>query len=155
MFRKTLGKFATGVGVLITMGPHGPHGMTINSFTSVSLNPPLILFCADQKSRTWSLIDQHAPPFTISFLSEHQQQLSRTFADPRVSDAAFDQVSTKAGAGQALYLADALAYLECSVHATYPGGDHYIVVGRVNDFQILQDGQPLIFFSGGYGHFRH
>lgn len=148
-FRHALGQFATGIAVVFVVGPGGPHGMTINSFTSVSLHPPLILFCVDVRARTRTLI-RGGSRFTVSILSQEQEAVSRLFADPATPDHLIRQLPTRSGIDGLPILSEALAYLDCSLENLYPAGDHDIVVGRVDDFGILRPGPPLLYFGGQY-----
>ncbi len=144
-----MGQFATGITVVFTMGGSGPHGMTVNSLTSVSLDPPLILFCVDNHARTRHAVGP-GERFTVSILRQEQESLSRLFADPATPDSVVDRLPIRTVTAGMPILRDALAYLDCVVDALYPGGDHQIVVGRVEDFDVLNHGNPLVYFSGRY-----
>lgn len=132
--------------VTITDAEAKPHGMTVNSLTSVSLTPPLILVCFDLRA---SLLDAllAAGEFAVNILEAHQEELSRRFAKP--DEDRFDGVGYHAGQGRAPLLDGALAYLECAVEQAVPAGDHTIVIARVFAGTV-QDGRPLCYYRGGY-----
>jgi 3-hydroxy-9,10-secoandrosta-1,3,5(10)-triene-9,17-dione monooxygenase reductase component len=121
-FRTVLGQFATGVTIITAMDGAEPAGVAANAFTSVSLDPPLVLFCVARTSTTWPRIER-ARRFAVNILGEHQEELSRLFA-------------TKG--------ADRFGQTE------YDGGDHIIVVGRVLDLGVSHHAGPLVFFRGEY-----
>ena len=144
-FREALGRFPTGVAVATTRDPAGaPHGITINSFASVSLEPPLVLWSIARRARTApAFLD--APHFAISILAEHQEPLARAFSWP--AGDRFEGVEVAQGLGGVPYLSAALAVFECRREAVHPGGDHAILVGRVERFQT-RPGRPLLFHAG-------
>lgn len=148
MFRQVLGHFATGVTVITCMDGDEPVGMSANAFTSVSLDPPLVLFCAGRTSSTWPRIERSGK-FAVNILGEHQEDVCRTFATKDADR--FAVVEWHLGVGGSPVLHGVLAYLDCEMWATYDGGDHVIVVGRVLDLGITHDAGPLVFFRGGYG----
>ncbi|OYQ32707.1 flavin reductase [Niveispirillum lacus] len=147
-FRDTLGCFATGVCIASTSDKDGrPVGLTVNSFTSVSLDPPLVLFCLDNRSESLSAFLE-APGFALSILSAEQQSLSNRFArDP--AGTRWDGLAAVTGKGGAPLIEGALAMLDCAHHATHPGGDHTILVGRVLGY-ANRTGAPLLYYRGGY-----
>lgn len=148
LFRQVLGSFATGVAV-ITAAPDGhPQGMAVNSFTSVSLDPPLVGFCAARSSGTWPRIRQ-APGFAVNILTHEQEQVCRAFAG-RGADRFAGLEWTTSPSGEPL-LAGALAHIVCRHHAVHEAGDHEFVLGRVVDLQQGEVGSPLLFFRGRYG----
>ena len=140
-YRTVLGHFATGVTIITAMSDGQPIGVSANSFTSVSLDPPLVLFCASKESTTWPKIEA-AGKFTVNILNEHQEDVCRVFATKGA-----DRFN-----GSPI-LHDALAYIDCTIKDQYEGGDHLIVVGLVQELGVLGDEGPLIFYRGGYGHF--
>jgi flavin reductase (DIM6/NTAB) family NADH-FMN oxidoreductase RutF len=150
-FRRALGQFATGVTIITAMSEGEPAGVAANSFTSVSLDPPLVLFCVARTSTTWPRIEQ-ARKFAVNILGEHQEELSRLFAT-RGADR-FGDSQWHVGVGGSPVLHDTLAYLDCDFWAEYDGGDHIIVVGRVLDLGVTHDAGPLLFFRGEYGRLR-
>jgi 3-hydroxy-9,10-secoandrosta-1,3,5(10)-triene-9,17-dione monooxygenase reductase component len=146
--RALLGNFLTGVTIITTTSPDGPVGTTVNSFTSVSLDPPLVLFCLHSHSTMLAEISRSGT-FAINILSEHQTELCRRFA--RRTTASFSGVTLRSGPDDPPVLADAIAYLDCEVTAQHPGGDHAIVVGRVIDLGLLRQlTPPLAFFRGSH-----
>jgi 3-hydroxy-9,10-secoandrosta-1,3,5(10)-triene-9,17-dione monooxygenase reductase component len=146
-FRQVLGQFATGVTIITAMDDDEPAGVAANSFTSVSLDPPLVLFCVGRTSTTWPRIER-ARRFAVNILGEHQEELSRLFAVKGADR--FGQAAWHVGVGGSPVLHDTLAYLDCEFWAEYEGGDHIIVVGRVLDLGVTYDAGPLVFFRGKY-----
>jgi len=147
-FRHALGQFATGVSIITAMGPdENPIGMTMSSFNSLSLDPPLILFSVDRKSYSLQpMLD--AKGYAVNILSRAQEHLSNKFA--RALSDKFADVEHDLGFAQAPLLRDALAHFECEAYANYDGGDHVIFVGRVVRFNARTDLDPLLFFRGKY-----
>ena len=150
-FRQVLGHFATGVTVVTGMAGGQAVGLAVNSFTSVSLEPPLVAFCVGGLSRTWPRL-RTAGTFCVNILAEDQEALSRAFAG-RPPDR-FLGVGWRPGRSGAPILADVLAWIECTVEAEHAAGDHVIVVGRVQDLDVGHEGRPLVFYRGGYGRFE-
>jgi 4-hydroxyphenylacetate 3-hydroxylase, reductase component len=148
-FRQALGCFPTGVAVVTTSGPDSDHrGITVNSFTSVSLDPPLVLWCIDRKSDRFPAFTK-AKAYTISLLGTvHEAVSSRLAKQGAHSLEGIDLIETKLGPPA---LADALAFFECESEAVHQGGDHAILVGRVLRFAKREAGAPLVFFQGRYG----
>jgi flavin reductase (DIM6/NTAB) family NADH-FMN oxidoreductase RutF len=146
-FRAVLGHFATGITVITAMDGDEPVGIAANSFTSVSLDPPLVLFCAARSSTTWPRM-QRAGHFTVNVLDEHQEEICRLFAT-RGADR-FGQIGWHADAHGPI-LDDVHAYLDCTVEAEHEAGDHVIVVGRVQALGLTADAGPLLFYQGRYG----
>jgi 3-hydroxy-9,10-secoandrosta-1,3,5(10)-triene-9,17-dione monooxygenase reductase component len=146
-FRAVLGHFATGVTIITAMDGDEPAGVAANSFTSVSLDPPLVLFCVGRTSATWPRIER-ARRFAVNILGEHQEELSRLFATKGADR--FGQTGWHLGVGGSPVLHDVLAYLDCEFWAEYDGGDHIIVVGQVLDLGVTQHAGPLLFFRGEY-----
>lgn len=150
--RSVLGMFATGITVLSTNSKLGPHGMTANSFTSVSLAPPLVLVCVlREASMHQAILDCQS--FGISVLGAGQKQLARYFADhtrPR-DEREFDVVDWLPGAKTGVPIIDgSLAWIECGLRAAYDGGDHSIFVGSVLDTGRRPGQDALLYFGGGY-----
>ena len=146
--RDALGRFATGVTIVTTMAPDQKAlGMTANSFSSVSLDPPLVLWNLQNSSDVY---EHFATPrrFAINVLSQEQLTLSNQYA--RKGQHALAPEHYRLGRHGAPVIRNALVTFECELHATYEGGDHLIIVGRVLDLSGLPDGDPLLFFSGGY-----
>ena len=146
--RTALGNFATGVCVVTVPGQDGePIGMTINSFSSVSLDPALLLWNIQNDSDCFQLFER-ANSFAISVLSCHQESLSNFYAQ-KGSHTILPEHLITGEAGGAL-LAGAIATFECDVWARYPGGDHTILVGEVKSFTASDEAKPLLFFGGKY-----
>ncbi len=146
-FRRACGRFATGVAVATVLDPQGaPHGLTVSSFTSVSLDPPLVLICLGHDV---SVIDtfRAAPFFGINVLAEDQQELSERFA--RKGFDRFDGLPWQPGATGVPLIPGALAAMECAVERRIPSGDHDIFVGRMVAAQT-GEGKPLLYFSSRY-----
>ena len=147
-FRKICGKFATGVTVLTTTANGKVHGITVNSFTSVSVNPPLILFCIDKKAR-------FNPPLTaekslaINILSEEQQDISSRFANPSLTnEERFSGLQLLTDYAYPVF-DDNMGVLIAQLQQTHDGGDHWIYIAKVIEGQSF-DGNPLIYYGGYY-----
>lgn len=150
-FRRACGQFATGVAVACVIGPDGsPHGLTINSFTSVSLAPPLILFCIGHESALRDLFRQQAR-FGLSFLRAEQRDLSHQFAT-RGRDR-FQGVNWHTGPSGVPLLSDSLADMECAIEQTITAGDHDILIARVAHASV-HGGHPLLYFNSAYAALR-
>ena len=146
-FRGALGRFASSVSVVTSKCKDGElRGITVSAFSSLSLNPPLILICIDNRS---TLIEHLAEgcSFAVNILGEDQETLSRRFASKEPNR--FEGVGYKEGVSGSPLLDHALATLECKVVHNYAGGDHTIVVGEV-EATSLTDNKPLLYFRGGY-----
>ncbi|MFD2207622.1 flavin reductase family protein [Kiloniella antarctica] len=146
-FRKVLGSFATGVTVVTTRDKKGEqHGLTANSFSSVSLDPPLVLFCIDKRSNCLPAFKE-AECFAINILTDIQKDISDRFA---FSEERWDGVATSHLSTGAPILENCLANLDCSMHAQFDAGDHVIVVGKVEETFLKEVGDPLLYFRGMY-----
>lgn len=145
-FRQVMGSFATGVTIVTTAADDGPHGMTVNSLTSVSLRPPLLLVCLTRESRTAAAVMERGK-FLINILGTHQEPLSDTFARPREDH--FEGVEVQETSEGLPALHAALGHLVCQVRNGHDGGDHHIVVGEVVRASSVE-GAPLIFHRGKY-----
>ncbi len=148
-FRNALGNFATGVTIVTTMSEDGePVGLTANSFSSVSLDPPLVLFCLDRRSYSFAHF-QASTHFVVNILSSEQADISNHFAKPSVDkwhDVSFDICGVGCPA-----FTDALAVFECETQDIHEAGDHIIIIGKVESFRGRSDGEPLLYFRGRYG----
>jgi 3-hydroxy-9,10-secoandrosta-1,3,5(10)-triene-9,17-dione monooxygenase reductase component len=147
-YRRALGCFATGVTVISVRGPDGaPVGITANSFNSVSMEPPLILFSLSRGSYSLqAFLD--SPTFAVNVLRDNQQSLSKRFAragSDKWSNVGYDIWDTGCP-----ILHDALAKFECRLRHTYEGGDHIIFVGEVLRFEYDPRGRPLVYYCGTY-----
>ena len=145
--REALGNFVTGVTVVTTRYGDELHGLTANSFTSVSLDPPLVLFSL---SRTADCFDafERSDFFVINVLRSNQEALSNRFATKDVDK--WSEVRWRPGHGDCPLLDGAIATFECRVATRYEGGDHVIYVGEVLRFDHHPEGEPLVFFRGRY-----
>ena len=149
-FRDALGLFATGVAVITGMTGQGARlGATVSSFTSVSLDPPLVLFSIGRSARAfpaWEAIKT----FAVNILAEEQSATSKRFA--RALTDKWEDVEHRFGANGSPLLCGALACLECTCYAKYDGGDHVIFVGHVDAMTVraASDARPLVFFGGKY-----
>jgi 3-hydroxy-9,10-secoandrosta-1,3,5(10)-triene-9,17-dione monooxygenase reductase component len=149
-FRRVLGQFATGVTVITIQHGDTIHGMTANSFTSVSMDPPLVLFCVAKSTRMSQLLDG-TPGFAINMLSATQEHVSRQFAGSK-KDEATRTVRLERGPVAPL-IDGSLAALSCVTDAIHEGGDHLIVVGRVvalHEARMAGGKPPLVFFRSRY-----
>ncbi len=146
--------FATGVTVVTSMSGNEPVGMTCQSFSSVSLDPPLVMFCPAKTSRAWPLM-QRAGFFCVNFLSAEQEHISTGMASKGTEK--FHGVGWKPASTGAPLIEGVLGYVDCSIDRVHEAGDHYIVVGRVQDLS-MGDGRteaersevPLLFHRGAY-----
>ncbi len=149
-FRNALGTFATGVTVITAAGPDGKLvGLTCNSFASVSLNPPLVLWSLGVYSPSMPVF-QNASHFAVNVLGESQRHLAVQFATR--SDNKFAGVAWEPGLGQAPILAGTVASFQCRTADRYYGGDHVIFLGAVEAY-AYNSTEPLLFARGGFGHF--
>lgn len=147
--RDAFGCFATGVTLVTTMGPAGPVGFTANSFASVSLDPPLVLWSPARASRRFGVFAE-ASHYAIHILSAAQADLINRFSGNGEGFSGLEYGVTAEGLPT---LPAALARFDCSAHATHDGGDHAILVGRVLRV-TMADGAPLVFCKGCYGDFQ-
>jgi flavin reductase (DIM6/NTAB) family NADH-FMN oxidoreductase RutF len=146
-FRRVLSHFAAGVTIVTTVGEDGkPYGLTATAFTSVSLEPPLVLVCVDKGAESHPHF-HHSRVFAVNFLAADQAELSRRFA---VSGGdKFTDVGLRRSVTGAPVLADGLAHLECRTTDICEGGDHTIFIGQV-EAAAAREGEPLVYFRGGY-----
>ncbi len=166
-FKRALGSFASGVTVVTVRTPAGEdHGMTASAFSSVSLDPPLVLVCIQNDNRTFELISE-ARAFAINILARDQEERSNRFAGgvvdadgqwqpwPEGKSRFVDVPFTRAEASEAAFLTGSLANIDCTLEALYPGGDHGIFVGRIQQIALADPagGPPLLYFGGRYGDF--
>lgn len=150
-FRLALGQFATGVTVItVERGPRQVHGMTANSFTSVSLDPLLILICVDENAKLLPLV-RRQKRFGVNILKENQQAISEYFAQPEESEDIEKSLGIRfrwTESGIPL-LEEALTHLTCEVVSSYVAGDHTIFIAEVISVEVY-DGEPLLYFRGDY-----
>lgn len=152
-YRATLGHFCSGVTIVTGAGTGaaGPAGLTCQSFSSLSLDPPLVLVCPGKGSGSWPKVAASGG-FCVNVLAEDQEEVCRAFAAPGTDK--FSGVGWTPGRFTgAPVIAGALAWIECRLEAVHEGGDHHIAVGRVLEMQA-REGRPLLFYRGGYGRFE-
>ena len=150
-FRSALGSFATGVTVVTTQGEEHGYGMTANAFSSVSLDPPLVLVCVISGSEGAEHIRSNRC-FAVNILAAEQEPISRYFSSkerPKGKDA-FSEVSHQIGVTGSPILDGVVSYLDCQLHVTLQAGDHDIFIGEVMALGVEEDGKPLLFAGGGY-----
>jgi flavin reductase (DIM6/NTAB) family NADH-FMN oxidoreductase RutF len=146
--RNALGRFATGVCIISSVSQKGePLGLTANSFASVSLDPPLVLWSLQNNSEVFAEFSTPAY-FAINVLAKEQREHSDRYA--KKGDHQLDPDHFTPGKFGAPIVHNALVSFECELHATHEGGDHLIIVGRVRDMQVRQGGEPLAFYAGKY-----
>jgi flavin reductase (DIM6/NTAB) family NADH-FMN oxidoreductase RutF len=145
-FRRVMGCYPTGICVVTAQSNNGDLlGLTIGSFTSVSLNPPLIAFFPDKTSTTWPRIAE-VGRFCVNVLAGHQSSLCRSMAT-RGQDK-FKDVDYRRSPRGSVIIADAAAWIECVLHDQHEAGDHFAVYGRVEDLDVGSEGSALVFFKG-------
>lgn len=148
-FRSVLGRFASGVTIITIVDDAGEdHGMTVSAFSSLSLEPPLVLFCIDHAASMYELLVAH-PGCGISILSSNQEAYSRRFADQEQELQRFDGIAYTRGENGVVLLDDALAHLECRIVDHHDAGDHTIFIASVERAEPRQ-GRPLLYYRGGY-----
>lgn len=151
-FRRVLGHYPTGVTVVTAVAGSDPVGLAIGSFGSVSLEPPLVMFCPGRSSSSWPLIESSGS-FCVNVLAEDQADVSSLFAGRDPDKFAGVTWSTRATGSPVID--GCLAWIDCTIEVTHDAGDHWIVVGRVEELAVERpDIGPLIFLKGGYGEVR-
>jgi flavin reductase (DIM6/NTAB) family NADH-FMN oxidoreductase RutF len=150
-FRAVMGRFVTGVTVVTTLDDRGPHGVTVNSFTSLSLDPPMIAVCLCRRGRGAAAL-RRSRHFGVSILGADQEELGRHFAHPdRPSGPdAFHQVAHRVGLGGIPLIAGAAAHLECRTRQRVRAGDHVMYVGEVIGLHVDGDVDSLAFHRGRF-----
>ncbi|MBX3173603.1 MAG: flavin reductase family protein [Gemmatimonadaceae bacterium] len=150
-FRAALSRFASGVTIITARDAKGRDvGMTVSAFSSLSLEPPLVLACVDDTASVAPVLAQ-CEHFAVNILAADQSELSRRFARQDVDR--FEGIDLTRGVEGLPLLSGALAQLSCAVEARHPGGDHTILVGRVLEVET-RDANPLLYFRGAYGEYR-
>jgi flavin reductase (DIM6/NTAB) family NADH-FMN oxidoreductase RutF len=148
-FRNALACFASGVTVVTAPGDgRGPVGLTVSAFCSLSLDPALILVCLDNRTGSIAQFVEPEAGFAVNVLADDQRALSEAFAGPQTYD--LHGFGHETGATGAPVLDGVAAALSCRIHAVHDGGDHRIVVGRVEDVRIDQGKSPLVYFQSSY-----
>ena len=152
LFRDSMGRFATGITVMTTRGEGvAPMGMTVNSFASLSLDPPLVMWSIQRQSDCLEAFD-NSPGFAANILDSDQESLSRRFA--RQGEHALRQGEYRIGRSGQPVLKGCLASFECRLWRRYDGGDHIIIIGHVLEMEARPTGKPLLFYSGQYREIR-
>jgi flavin reductase (DIM6/NTAB) family NADH-FMN oxidoreductase RutF len=150
-FRQVLGHFPTGVTVITANTGSGPVGLAVGSFFSVSLDPPLVAFCAGKSSTSYPKIAE-AGHYVVNVLADEQEEICRVFASK-----GGDKFATigwrPSPASGAPVINDVVAWIDCEIDTVHEAGDHYIVIGRVHELEVGHEGGPLVFFRGGYGRY--
>jgi flavin reductase (DIM6/NTAB) family NADH-FMN oxidoreductase RutF len=150
-FRMSMGQFCTGVVIATGCLDGEPAGFAAQSFSSLSLDPPLVALCPGKTSTSWPKL-RDSGSFCINILAAHQKPVCDVFAQTGIDK--FASLDWEAGTTGSPILAEVIAYIDCELEAEYDAGDHTIAVGRVRDFKIFNaESAPLLFFRGGYGRF--
>jgi 3-hydroxy-9,10-secoandrosta-1,3,5(10)-triene-9,17-dione monooxygenase reductase component len=151
-YRQVLGHFPTGVTVVTAMEAGDPTGLAVGSFTSVSLEPPLVAFLPARGSKSWPRIES-AGRFCVNILADDQEHVARIFATSGTDK--FRGLGWRASSNGAPLLQDVLAWIDCDIEQVHEAGDHFIVLGHVTDLGVERERVgPLVFFRGGYGNFE-
>jgi 3-hydroxy-9,10-secoandrosta-1,3,5(10)-triene-9,17-dione monooxygenase reductase component len=151
MYRRVLGHYPTGVCVVTATLANGQRaGMVVGSFTSVSLDPPLVGFFPDISSSSWPQIES-AGKFCVNILANDQKDLCRRFSAK--GEDKFAGLTHRLSTNGSPVLDDVVAWIDCTLDKVHEAGDHYIVLGRVRELDVIRPQQPLLFFRGGYGSF--
>ncbi|MEC7828559.1 MAG: flavin reductase family protein [Actinomycetota bacterium] len=150
VFRNVLGHFPTGVTAVTAVNDGKPVGMAIGSFTSVSLEPPLVAFLPGKESGSWKEI-RESGSFCVNVMGQDQMEVCGVMAS-RAEDKFADVEWSPAGSGSPI-ISGSIAYIDCDIEMVHDGGDHDIVVGRVLELEVLDSKSPLVFFQGNYGTF--
>lgn len=150
-YRQVLGQYPTGVCVVTSMGLDGnPAGMVVGSFTSVSLNPPLVAFFPDRGSNSWPKVASSGR-FCVNILSAEQEEVCRTLASKNPDK--FATITFSHSPLGSPIIDGSVAWIDCESHSVSEAGDHFFVLGLVRQLEIAEGGLPLLFFQGGYGRF--
>lgn len=147
-FRATMGHYATGAAIVTAAWQDQPYGLAVNSFTSVSLDPPKVLFCPDKSSDTWPMI-RKAGRFAVNVLACGQSDTCRTFAKKGADRFIATRFTSGPRTGSPI-LSGVLAHLECELERVVDAGDHYVALGAVVDGQAYSGQSPLLFYRGQF-----
>jgi flavin reductase (DIM6/NTAB) family NADH-FMN oxidoreductase RutF len=150
-FKQVLSHWVTGVTIVTTRDGDRIHGMTVSAFTEVSLDPPLLLVCADKGSNTHPVIAT-GKCFAVNVLASDQAELSNRFASKKLESSRFDEVAYESGETGAPLLGGVVANLDCRLVAAHDHGDHMVYVGEVVDARY-HEREPLLYHAGSYGVF--
>lgn len=151
LFRQVLGSYPTGVCAITALSANdAPVGMVVGTFTSVSLDPPLVGFLPDKKSSSWPQIEA-AGRFCVNVLGSDQQQICRQVSAR--GDEKFAGVDYSVSENNLPIIAGAIARIECTIHSVIDAGDHWFVLGKVLGLEVTRDEDPMLFHRGRYGGF--
>ena len=150
--KRLLGRRAASVAIVTARAGERVHGMTVTAFTEVSLEPPLVLVCADRSSNTHPVIEKGGV-FAVNLLAQDQAALSNRFASKKDEERRFEGIAWESAATGAPILPGTLGALDCRVVAAHDGGDHVIYVGRIEAIRCAPGREPLLYQSGAYGAF--
>lgn len=148
--RRILGHYPTGVCAITALHEDQPVGMIVGSFTSVSLDPPLVGFLPDRKSTSWPKIEA-AGRFCVNVLSSQQGSVCKALSSK--AENKFDNVSYRLSDNGLPIFEGIIAWIECQLYAIHDAGDHYFAIGEICELDIEHTASPMIFFQGGYGSF--
>jgi len=149
LFKSVLRRWASGVTILTTRAGERVAGMTVSSFAPVSLEPPLVLVCADKKALTLPVIAE-AGVFAVNLLAAAQYELSAQFALSGNEELRFEGLACRRGPTGSPWLPGTLAVLDCRTVAAHEAGDHVIYVGRVEAAELAAPGEPLVYYDAAY-----
>jgi flavin reductase (DIM6/NTAB) family NADH-FMN oxidoreductase RutF len=147
-YRRTMGHVPTGVAVVTAVHDGLPAGLTVGSFTSVSLDPPLVAFTVIRAARSWPSIEA-AGAFCVNVLADDQLELCRLFSSRET--AKFRDLRWRPATSGAPILEGVLAWVDCETEQVHEAGDHHLVIGRVRELDVARTAGPLVFYRGGYG----
>jgi|BEDMetMinimDraft_2_1075160.scaffolds.fasta_scaffold00194_14 Conserved protein/domain typically associated with flavoprotein oxygenases, DIM6/NTAB family len=147
-FREFMSMYPTGVTIVTAFEGNRPYGLTVNSFTSLSLDPLLILICIKKGKRSHYVIN-NASHFCVNILGQNQENLSVRFADPALEDKRFENLEYEIRSNCPI-IKGCIGYIICEKYASFDGGDHTIFLGKVIDYFKGKDNLPLIFYKRGY-----
>ena len=148
-YRQVLGHFPTGVTVVAGIDGDEPVGLAVGSFFSLSIEPALVGFCVGKSSTSWARMES-AGAFCVNILGADQEDVCRVFATS--GEDKFASIGWRRTETGSPLIDGVLAWIDCEVDAVHDGGDHHIVVGRVQGLEVGHEGDPLVFFRGGYAN---
>ena len=148
-YRQVLGHFPTGVTVVAGMEGDEPVGLAVGSFFSLSIDPPLVGFCVGKSSTSWARMEATGA-FCVNVLGADQEDVCRVFATS--GEDKFASIGWRPAETGAPLIDGVLAWIDCDLETVHDGGDHHIVIGRVRGLEVGHEGDPLVFFRGGYAN---
>ena len=150
VLRLVMRRWATGVALVAAAEDNAFHGMTVNSFTALSLQPPLVLVALERGSRTHDMVVR-CQAYAVTILAEDQEDLAERFAGQRPEDRSrFEGLSVRTGPTGSPYLQDGIAYLDCRVLGVHPAGTHTVFMGEAVAAALLRAARPLLYYNRGY-----